>query len=69
MRVLIPGWIVGIQTTKMAATMTGLPQAQNQSKQQAGSASDRSLRSVFGRLRLTAYIFFHITSKHSVVSF
>ena len=58
MRVLIPGWIVGLQTTKMAATLAGLPQAQNQPKQQAGSASDRSLRSVFGRLRLTAYVSF-----------
>lgn len=34
--------------TKMAATVAGLPQAQNQVKQQAGGASDRSLRSVFG---------------------
>lgn len=36
--------------TKMAASVAGLPQAQNQAKQQAGVASDRSLRSVFGAL-------------------
>ena len=36
--------------TKMAASVSGLPQAQNQAKQQAGVASDRSLRSVFGAL-------------------
>ena len=35
---------------KMAASVAGLPQAQNQAKQQAGVASDRSLRSVFGTL-------------------
>lgn len=35
---------------KMAASVAGLPQAQNQAKQQAGVASDRSLRSVFGAL-------------------
>jgi len=32
----------------MAATLAGLPQAQNQGKQQGNIASDRSLRSVFG---------------------
>jgi len=46
--------------TKMAATMAGLPQAQNQVKQQAGSASDRSLRSVFGRLWLRTHIFSYV---------
>ena len=44
----------------MAAAMAGLPQGQNQVKQQAGSASDRSLRSVFGRLRLRTHIFSYI---------
>lgn len=59
----MPSWIVGIPTTKMAATLPGLPQAQNQGKQQSGSASDRSLRSVFGKLRLTVQIIFEISAK------
>ena len=46
-----------ILRTKMAATVAGLPQAQNQVKQQAGGASDRSLRSVFGKFRVRAHIF------------
>ena len=41
-------WIVGSSRTKMAAAIAGLPQAQNQGKQQGGVASERSLRSVFG---------------------
>ena len=40
----------------MAATLAGLPQTQNQGKQQGGAASDRSLRSVFGTLNLIAHI-------------
>lgn len=52
----------------MAATVAGvLPQAQNQGKQQAGSASDRSLRSVFGTLRLRAHIFSYILNDDCVV--
>ena len=43
--------------TKMAAALAGLPhEAQNQGKQQSGGGSDRSLRSVFGRLHLKARI-------------
>lgn len=58
----------GIWRTKMAATVAGvLPQAQNQGKQQAGSASDRSLRSVFGTLRLRAHIFSYILNNDCVV--
>lgn len=58
----------GIWRTKMAATVAGvLPQAQNQGKQQAGSASDRSLRSVFGTLRLRAHIFSDILNNDCVV--
>ena len=48
---------MGYFKNKMAATVAGLPQAQNQVKQQAGGASDRSLRSVFGTSRLRAHIF------------
>ena len=47
---------MGCFKNKMAATVAGLPQAQNQVKQQAGGASDRSLRSVFGTSCLRARI-------------
>ena len=39
---------MGSSRIKMAAAIAGLPQAQNQGKQQGGVASERSLRSVFG---------------------
>ena len=52
--------MVGSSRTKMAATIAGLPQAQNQGKQQGGTASDRSLRSVFGTLLLSAPFFVFI---------
>ena len=51
----------------MAAALPGLTQAQTQVKQQTGSASDRSLRSVFGKLRLAADVFIEILSKSYMV--
>lgn len=58
---------MGIQKTKMAAALAGLSQGQNQGKQQSGSASDRSLRSVFGMLRFGVHIFIEILNKNVIL--